>query len=70
MLEAGNYEVTFNDVDNKPKRIRMFLSMEMIEGCARDGFRYICGYEKRGEQNVLRLIRFGENQTFSIEAAR
>jgi hypothetical protein len=70
MMDAGNYEVGFVDIDGRPKRTRLFISDEQMAAASSESYRFIIGFEKKGAENVLKMIRFGEGQTFTLDQVR
>jgi hypothetical protein len=70
MMDAGNYEVGFIDIDGRPKRTRLFISDEQMASASRESFRFIIGFEKKGAENVLKMIRFGDSQLFTLDQVR
>ena len=70
MIDAGNYEVGFIDIDGRPKRVKLFISDEQMSAASREGFKFIIGFEKKGAENVLKLIRFSDSQLFTLDQIR
>jgi hypothetical protein len=67
IIGAGNYEVTFTDVDGRPKKVTLFLGEEHIEILNTSSYRVITGWEKRGAKSITKIICLGQNQMATLE---
>jgi hypothetical protein len=67
IIGPGNYNVTFIDLDQKMKTIKLFMSEEHVGVFESSGFRVIAGFENKGGQGVPKVICLGSSQMATLE---
>jgi hypothetical protein len=67
IIGPGNYDVTFTDVDGRPKKVTLFMGEEHVEILDSSAFRVIVGWEKKLGKSITKIISLGQNQAATLE---
>jgi hypothetical protein len=69
-MSPGNYNVSFIDVDQKPKTIRLFMNEEHVRIFRDSNYRCISGFETKAGQGVPKIICLSATQMAILELDR
>jgi len=69
IIGPGNYEVTFTDVDGRPKKVTLFMGEEHVDILNSSDFRVITGWEKKLGKTVTKIICLSQSQAATLELA-
>lgn len=67
IIGPGNYEVSFVDVDGRPKKVSLFMGEEHMEIFNSSGFRVITGWETKMGKSITKVICLSHNQMATLE---